>query len=140
MVTLLNGQEIWSAIECLGHVIAKEGVIVCDSLLSYPVADGTHQGHVSDDGIHRYVIVRRQEIRKHTKIIGSHAVNVHRVFVFILKTSNLVNQASGVALLMLAEMLVLKVPLCPDDKGFAYRHATAHAIGIGVVIGKYQSS
>ena len=41
LVTLLNGQEIWSAIESLGYVVAKEGVIVGDSLLANPVAHGS---------------------------------------------------------------------------------------------------
>ena len=53
--------------------------------------------------------------------------------------SNLGYQASGVALLMSVKVLALKVFLCPCDKRFAYLHAIAHLIGIGMVIGKDKS-
>ena len=49
------------------------------------------------------------------------------------------NKASGVALLMAVKVLALKVSLSPYDKRFAFHHATAHLIGIGMVVGKDKS-
>ena len=53
-----------------------------------------------------------------------------------LKVSHLGHQASGVALLMAVKVLALKVSSGSYDKRFAYRHAIAHLIGIGMMIGK----
>ena len=162
-VTLFDGQIERCSIEHLRHFVAYKWIIVAYSLLSYPVADGTEKGHIWVDGIQwsrifdcsfieisiqlrvliSDVVFIKHEGFKLTKIIGIHKVDVHRVCLalldllhVLLKSCNLNHQTSGVALLMMVELLWFEIRVSPLDKSGVYKCAITQLVGIGMVVGE----